>query len=83
MVATPNLELESSHEEFRSGTSHFATGVPIVSALGEDRPVGCTCQSFVFLSTDPPLVSLSPTAHQISRVRSHGLMRKRFAIERR
>jgi 3-hydroxy-9,10-secoandrosta-1,3,5(10)-triene-9,17-dione monooxygenase reductase component len=66
MVATPNLEIESSHEEFRSVMSHFTTGVTIVSALDEDRPVGFTCQSFVSLSIDPPLVSLAASKRSTS-----------------
>jgi 3-hydroxy-9,10-secoandrosta-1,3,5(10)-triene-9,17-dione monooxygenase reductase component len=40
--------------------SHFATGVTVVTALEEDQPVGFTCQSFVSLSLDPPMVALAP-----------------------
>jgi flavin reductase (DIM6/NTAB) family NADH-FMN oxidoreductase RutF len=40
--------------------SHFATGVTVVTALEEGQPVGFTCQSFVSLSLDPPMVALAP-----------------------
>lgn len=39
---------------------HFATGVVVVTAVGEDGPLGFTCQSFSSLSLDPPLISLAP-----------------------
>ena len=61
MVATPNLKIESSHEEFRSVITHFTMGVSALDEDREDRAVGFTCQSFVFLSIDPPLVSLTPS----------------------
>jgi 3-hydroxy-9,10-secoandrosta-1,3,5(10)-triene-9,17-dione monooxygenase reductase component len=37
----------------------FTTGVVVVTAMA-DRPLGFTCQSFVSLSLDPPLVSFNP-----------------------
>src|SRR4051794_21611622 len=37
----------------------FATGVVIVTALGAG-PLGFTCQSFVSVSLEPPLVSFNP-----------------------
>jgi 3-hydroxy-9,10-secoandrosta-1,3,5(10)-triene-9,17-dione monooxygenase reductase component len=46
----------------REVLGHFATGVVIVTAQGRDgRPLGFTCQSFVSLSLDPPLVSFAPS----------------------
>jgi flavin reductase (DIM6/NTAB) family NADH-FMN oxidoreductase RutF len=45
---------------FREVMGHFATGVTVVTALEEDQPVGFTCQSFVSLSLDPPMVALAP-----------------------
>jgi len=45
---------------FKDTMSRFATGVTIVTALEEGSPVGFSCQSFVSLSLDPPLVALAP-----------------------
>lgn len=45
---------------FKSVMGHFATGVTIVTALTEGRPVGFTAQSFVSLSIEPPLVAVCP-----------------------
>ncbi len=39
---------------------HFCTGVVVVTALLGDGPVGMTCQSFVSVSLDPPLIAFSP-----------------------
>lgn len=44
----------------------FATGVTVVTALEEGSPVGFTCQSFVSLSLDPPLVALAPAKSSTS-----------------
>lgn len=46
--------------QFKQAMARFATGVTIVTALEEGKPVGFTCQSFVSLSLDPPLVALAP-----------------------
>lgn len=45
---------------FRTVMGHFATGVTIVTALDDGDPVGFTAQSFVSLSLEPPLISVSP-----------------------
>jgi 3-hydroxy-9,10-secoandrosta-1,3,5(10)-triene-9,17-dione monooxygenase reductase component len=45
--------------EFRTVLSHFATGVVVVTGGTPDGPAGMTCQSFLSLSLDPPLVLLS------------------------
>ncbi|GGT21342.1 hypothetical protein GCM10010271_25740 [Streptomyces kurssanovii] len=42
--------------EFRRVLGHFASGVTVVTAAGEDGPAGFACQSFASLSLDPPLV---------------------------
>jgi 3-hydroxy-9,10-secoandrosta-1,3,5(10)-triene-9,17-dione monooxygenase reductase component len=39
---------------------HFSTGVTVVAAVFEGEPVGFTCQSFISLSLDPPLIALAP-----------------------
>jgi 3-hydroxy-9,10-secoandrosta-1,3,5(10)-triene-9,17-dione monooxygenase reductase component len=45
--------------EFRTVLSHFATGVVVVTGSTPAGPTGLTCQSFLSLSLDPPLVLLS------------------------
>jgi flavin reductase (DIM6/NTAB) family NADH-FMN oxidoreductase RutF len=45
----------------REVMGHFATGVTVVTAMHGRQPVGFTCQSFVSLSLDPPLVALAPS----------------------
>ncbi len=44
----------------KSVMGRFATGVTIVAAVEDAEPVGFTCQSFVSLSLEPPLVALAP-----------------------
>jgi 3-hydroxy-9,10-secoandrosta-1,3,5(10)-triene-9,17-dione monooxygenase reductase component len=44
----------------RQVLGRFPTGVVVAAASGPNGPVGLACQSFVSLSLDPPLVSLSP-----------------------
>jgi flavin reductase (DIM6/NTAB) family NADH-FMN oxidoreductase RutF len=39
---------------------NFGTGVTVVTATTPTGPLGFTCQSFVSLSLDPPLVSFCP-----------------------
>lgn len=45
---------------FRDALGRFATGVTVVTALDDDRPVGITANSFASVSLDPPLVLWSP-----------------------
>src|SRR5262249_54865532 len=51
---------ESYDSQFRTVLGHFATGVAIVTAVSDGRPVGMTVQSFCSLSLDPPLILLCP-----------------------
>jgi 3-hydroxy-9,10-secoandrosta-1,3,5(10)-triene-9,17-dione monooxygenase reductase component len=44
----------------REVMGHFATGVTVVTAIDGAQPVGFTCQSFVSLSLDPPLIAIAP-----------------------
>lgn len=45
---------------FRQLCGRFATGVVIVTTIGEDgRPTGMTANSFTSVSLDPPLVSVN------------------------
>jgi 3-hydroxy-9,10-secoandrosta-1,3,5(10)-triene-9,17-dione monooxygenase reductase component len=60
-------------ERMREVLGTFATGVVVVTAIG-DEPLGFTCQSFVSLSLDPPLVSFNParTSTTWPRIREVG-----------
>lgn len=44
----------------RDVLGHFASGITVVTAIGDDGPIGFTCQSFSSLSLDPPLVAFAP-----------------------
>jgi flavin reductase (DIM6/NTAB) family NADH-FMN oxidoreductase RutF len=46
--------------DFRHALGTFATGVTVVTAMGEAGPVGITANSFASVSLDPPLVLWSP-----------------------
>jgi 3-hydroxy-9,10-secoandrosta-1,3,5(10)-triene-9,17-dione monooxygenase reductase component len=41
---------------FRAVLGHFPTGVTVITAIDDDRPVGMAVGSFFSLSLDPPLV---------------------------
>lgn len=45
---------------FRHTLGHFCSGIAVVTAVDAGLPVGFTCQSFVSLSLDPPLVGFAP-----------------------
>lgn len=45
----------------REVMGHFATGVTVVTAMHGSQPVGFTCQSFLSLSLDPPLIAIAPS----------------------
>jgi 3-hydroxy-9,10-secoandrosta-1,3,5(10)-triene-9,17-dione monooxygenase reductase component len=67
-------ELGLSSADFRHVMSHFCTGVVVVTAALDGVPVGLTCQSFVAVSLEPPLV-LFCAAHSSTswpKVRSAG-----------
>lgn len=57
-------EAAAAARRFRDVLGRFATGVTVVTALSQgaagDEPVGMTCQSFMSVSIDPPLVVFSP-----------------------
>ena len=46
--------------KFRDVLGRFATGITVVTAISGGEPVGMTCQSFMSVSLDPPLVLFSP-----------------------
>lgn len=45
---------------------HFGTGVTVVAAMTDDGPLGFTCQTFVSLSLEPPLVSFCPSRQSVT-----------------
>jgi 3-hydroxy-9,10-secoandrosta-1,3,5(10)-triene-9,17-dione monooxygenase reductase component len=49
-----------SSSRFREVLGHFASGLTIVTAVDAEGPVGFTCQAFMSLSLDPPLIALAP-----------------------
>ncbi len=59
---------------FRAVLGHFCSGVVVVTALVEGRPVGMTCQSFSSVSLDPPLITFLPavTSTTYPQLRSAG-----------
>ena len=58
----------------RDVLGHFASGVTVVTAQGDDGPIGFTCRSFSSLSLDPPLVAIAParTSRTWPRLRELG-----------
>ncbi len=46
---------------FRAVLGHFATGIVVITGAPDGVPAGLTCQSFVSLSLDPPLVAFCPS----------------------
>jgi 3-hydroxy-9,10-secoandrosta-1,3,5(10)-triene-9,17-dione monooxygenase reductase component len=61
--------------EFRQAMGHFATGVTVVTSIGDDgEPVGTTASAVTSLSLDPPLVLVcfDRTSLTLRAVRSHG-----------
>ncbi len=51
---------------FRSVLGHFATGITVVTGVAEGVPAGLTCQTFVSLSLDPPLIAFCPNKQSTS-----------------
>lgn len=51
---------QQAARRFRDVLGRFATGVTVVTAMSEDKPVGLTCQSFSSVSLTPPLVLFCP-----------------------
>ncbi|HVB76269.1 MAG TPA: flavin reductase family protein [Candidatus Nitrosotalea sp.] len=43
-------------DHYRHVLGHFATGVAVVTALSEGKPIGMTVQAFSALSLSPPMV---------------------------
>ena len=58
LAATAAPTFDGAH--FRAVLGHFCSGVVIITGMDGSEPVGLTCQSFVSLSLDPPLVAFCP-----------------------
>ncbi|MDA8585207.1 flavin reductase family protein [Rhodobacteraceae bacterium] len=57
MTAAPETDAGIDPRELRDALGCFATGVCVVTSLGDEgRPVGMTINSFSSVSLDPPLV---------------------------
>jgi flavin reductase (DIM6/NTAB) family NADH-FMN oxidoreductase RutF len=68
-------EREVAADELRYAMSHFATGVAIVTARGENwEPAGTTVNAITSLSLEPPLVLVcfDLASATLRAVRSHG-----------
>ena len=63
-----------SATEFREAMGHFATGVTVVTSIGEDgEPVGTTANVVTSLSLDPPLlVCYDLSSATLQAIRNHG-----------
>jgi len=75
MTAVGQSCAEVSATEFRQAMGHFATGVTVVTSVGDDGgPVGTTASAVTSLSLDPPLVLVcfDRTSETLRAIRSHG-----------
>lgn len=51
------IEPDAVRENFRTGLSHFGSGIVIVTSIDDDgSPIGMTVGSFTSISMEPPLV---------------------------
>jgi 3-hydroxy-9,10-secoandrosta-1,3,5(10)-triene-9,17-dione monooxygenase reductase component len=50
-----------SSSRFREVLGHFASGLTVVTGVDDDGPVGFTCQAFMSLSLEPPLIAIAPS----------------------
>jgi len=58
--AAPEFVPDQDLRAFRHALGQFATGVTIVTAVGQDGPMGITANSFASVSLEPALVLWSP-----------------------
>ena len=63
-----------SPEEFRAALSAYATGVTVVTAIGQNGPSGATANSVTSLSLEPPmmLAALDRGSRTLAAVRAQG-----------
>ena len=57
---TASVDSVDDEAWFRRTLSRFASGVTVVTAMADGRPVGMTCQAFASVSLSPPLVLFCP-----------------------
>jgi len=50
-----------SSSRFREVLGHFASGLTVITAVDDQGPVGFTCQAFMSLSLEPPLIAIAPS----------------------
>jgi flavin reductase (DIM6/NTAB) family NADH-FMN oxidoreductase RutF len=65
----------SAAPEFRQAMGHFATGVTVVTSVGDDgEPIGTTASAVTSLSLDPPLVLVcfDRASLTLRAIRAHG-----------
>jgi 3-hydroxy-9,10-secoandrosta-1,3,5(10)-triene-9,17-dione monooxygenase reductase component len=64
LTAEPNVAgagFEPDPRRFRQVLGHFCTGVTVITAVADGKPVGFACQSFAAVSLEPPLVLFCPS----------------------
>jgi len=75
MTAVEEPSADISAAEFRWAMGHFATGVTVVTSIGEDgEPVGTTASAVSSLSLNPPLVLVCFDLESLTlrAIRAHG-----------
>jgi flavin reductase (DIM6/NTAB) family NADH-FMN oxidoreductase RutF len=75
MTAVEQSSTEISAAVFRYAMGHFATGVTVVTSIGDDgEPVGTTASAVTSLSLDPPLVLVCFDRESLTlqAIRAHG-----------
>ena len=59
-IHVDSAQAAAAARQFRDVLGRFATGVTVVTAISDGTPVGLTCQGFMSVSLDPPLVAFAP-----------------------
>lgn len=74
MCAQPATAELLDDAALRHVLGHFCSGVTVITANHDGRPVGFSCQSFASLSLDPPLVlfTASLASQTLPRLRAAG-----------
>ena len=75
MTAVEQSSAQVSPSEFRQAMDHFATGVTVVTSVGDyGQPVGATTSAVASLSLDPPLVLVcfDRESSILRAIRAHG-----------
>ena len=70
----PAVERAFDSARFRQVLGHFPTGVTVITALHDDKPVGMAVGSFTSVSLEPPLVAFLPAKSSSSwpKIRESG-----------